>query len=220
MLQRTCWTHAAEHDALMTAPSRRLQQTPQAPRRRSCSGTDKAPAAKCRPWLSASLCSLLAPQPPPLHHCAAREKTHTSRLRFAGGSCGGGVERAVPARRFGCGRLRRLLCGGVQHNGVLCKARAPGKKPPALRVRIRGRYVLRPSGKHRHPFSPCPPLGVGSKTGLVLRRPFAFCCKVAARCVGLFVVWSLRVFGLFMRGQLRSPPHPRPCAVVAAPPPR
>lgn len=31
-------------------------------------------------------------------------------------------------------------------------------------------------------ISPCPPLGVGSKTGLVKRRPFAFCCKVAARC--------------------------------------
>ena len=83
-----------------------------------------------------------------------------------------------------------------------------GQKQPALRVRIRGRYVLRPAGKHRHQLSPCPPLGVGSKTGLVKRRPFAFCCKVAARCWLLFVVWSLRVFGLFMRGQLRSPHTP------------
>jgi len=30
-------------------------------------------------------------------------------------------------------------------------------------------------------FSPCPPLGVGSKTGLVMRCPSAFCCVVAAR---------------------------------------
>lgn len=41
-----------------------------------------------------------------------------------------------------------------------------------------------PSGKNRHTAAPSPllsPEGKGSKTGLVLRRPFAFCCAVAAR---------------------------------------
>jgi len=73
-----------------------------------------------------------------------------------------------------------VVCGGIQHNGVLCKAHAPGMKPPAHRVRIRGRYVLRPSGKYRHTSqSQIPsPLSRGSKTGLMIRRPSAFYCLV------------------------------------------
>jgi hypothetical protein len=64
------------------------------------------------------------------------------------------------------------------------------------------------AGKHRHQFPPCPPLGVGSKTGLVLRRPFAFCCKVAAR------VWFVHA------GAASLPPTPpalcgRGCATTA-----
>jgi hypothetical protein len=92
-----------------------------------------------------------------------------------------------------------------------------GQKQPALRVRIRGRYVLRPAGKHRHQFSPSPPLGAGSKTGLVQRRPFAFCCKVLRGCL-LLVVWSLR--GLVYAGSCCAPPHTpalcgRGCATTA-----
>jgi len=38
------------------------------------------------------------------------------------------------------------------------------------------------SGKNRHTANPSPllsPVGKGSKTGLVVRRPFAFCCEAA-----------------------------------------
>lgn len=41
--------------------------------------------------------------------------------------------------------------------------------------------------------------------GLVKRHPFAFCCKVAARC-WLFVVWSLR--GVVGGGFPLTPPIP------------
>ena len=59
------------------------------------------------------------------------------------------------------------------------------------------------AGKHRHQFSPSPPLGAGSKTGLAQRRPFAFCCVVLRVFVWL---WRGRcAVCLFMRGQLRSP---------------
>ena len=43
---------------------------------------------------------------------------------------------------------------------------------------------MRPSGKNHHNPTPLPllsPAGKGSKTGLVNRRPFAFCCAVALR---------------------------------------
>jgi len=52
------------------------------------------------------------------------------------------------------------------------------------------------AGKHRHKVNVnVHHLAVrGSKTGLVKRRPSAFCCKVAARC-------------LMMRGQ-HAPPTP------------
>ena len=82
----------------------------------------------------------------------------------------------------------------------------PGQRLPALRVRIRGRYVLRPSGKHRHQFSPSPPLGAGSKTGLVQRRPFAFCCKV----LRVFLLWCGRCAAWVCSCGvvLRTTPHP------------
>src|SRR3989338_2834507 len=87
-----------------------------------------------------------------------------------------------------------VVCGGIQHNGVLC---ALDDAPLSGCARIRGRYVLRPSGKCRHTSqSQIPsPLSRGSKTGLVMRRPFAFCCVVGCavlsclfvccRCAGL-----------------------------------
>ena len=58
-------------------------------------------------------------------------------------------------------------------------------KTSAFQVRIRGRYVSRPSGKCRHTSqSQIPsPSSRGSKTGLMMRRPFAFCCVVG--CAGL-----------------------------------
>jgi hypothetical protein len=65
---------------------------------------------------------------------------------------------------------------------------------------------LRPAGKHRHQFSPCPPLGVGSKTGLVKRRPFAFCCKVLRVLVVCGVV--RQAASLLDAGAASLPPHP------------
>ena len=59
-------------------------------------------------------------------------------------------------------------------------AKRKRRKAPALRVRIRGLYVLRPSGKYRHTSQSqrLSPSSRGSKTGLMLRRPFAFCSMV------------------------------------------
>ena len=76
---------------------------------------------------------------------------------------------------------------------------------------------MRPAGKPRHQFSPSPPLGAGSKTGLVMRRPFAFCCEVLR--VLLFVVWSLRGVCCYA-GSCCVPPHTpalcgRGCATTA-----
>ena len=81
------------------------------------------------------------PLPQPLHavalHGYAKGRYAIKRSPFAGCWCSGSLNvprpLAVPLR---CCRLRRLLCGGIQHNGVLCKAHAP-VKAPALRVRIR-----------------------------------------------------------------------------------
>jgi len=86
-----------------------------------------------------------------------------------------------------CCRLRRLLCVAalnISENYAKCCAPV---KAPAFQVRIIGRYVLRPwSGKCRHTSQDQrpSPSSRGSKTGLVLRRPFAFCCVVG--CAGLF----------------------------------
>ncbi len=55
---------------------------------------------------------------------------------------------------------------------LLCRAQAPGMKPPALRVRIIVFYVSRPSGKYRHKVKFYHLRWGGSKTGLVNRRPF------------------------------------------------
>jgi len=65
---------------------------------------------------------------------------------------------------------------------------------------------LRPAGKHRHQFSPSPPLGAGSKTGLVQRRPFAFCCKV----LRVFLLWCGRCAAWVCSCGvvLRTTPHP------------
>ncbi len=65
-------------------------------------------------------------------------------------------------------------------------------------------------------ISPCPPLGVGSKTGLVMRRPSAFCCEVAARC-WLLVVWSLR--GMFVCGVVRQAAPSFDAGAALLPPP-
>ena len=84
---------------------------------------------------------------------------------------------------------------------------ASAGKTPALRVRIRGLYVLRSSGKSRHTSQgqiPSPAVR-GSKTGLMLRRPFAFCCMVVPvyvlSCCGRFAAYVGGAFPL-------TPPHP------------
>ena len=81
-------------------------------------------------------------------------------------------------------------------------AKRKRRKTPALRVRIRGLYVLRPSGKYRHTSqSQRPsPSSRGSKTGLVLRRPFAFCSMVVPvyvlSCCGRFAAYVGGAFPL------------------------
>jgi len=74
-------------------------------------------------------------------------------------------------------RLRRLLCVAAFNITASYASAAHRCAPPG---RIRGRYVLRPSGKCRRTSQgQRPSLSVrGSKTGLVMRRPFAFCCAV------------------------------------------
>ncbi len=98
-------------------------------------------------------------------------------------------------------------------------AKRKRRKTPALRVRIRGLYVLRPSGKYRHTSQsqiPSPAVR-GSKTGLVLRRPFAFCCMVVPvyvlSCCGRFAAYVGGAFPL-------TPPLPqRPSEAKAWPHP-
>ncbi len=71
---------------------------------------------------------------------------------------------------------------------------APGMKPPALRVRTRDRYVLRPAGKCRHTSQgqrPSPS-SKGSKTGLMIRRPSPFAAWSAAPVILPVYLWSLR----------------------------
>jgi len=81
-------------------------------------------------------------------------------------------------------------------------AKRKRRKTPALRVRIRGLYVLRPSGKSRHTSQgqrPSPAVR-GSKTGLVFRRPFAFCSMVVPvyvlSCCGRFAAYVGGAFPL------------------------
>ena len=94
--------------------------------------------------------SALLPQPLPAValHGFAKDRYAIKRSPFAGCWCSGSLDvprpLAVPLMRC---RLRRLLCGGIQHNGVLC---ALDDAPLFGCARIRGRYVLRPSGKCRH----------------------------------------------------------------------
>lgn len=111
----------------------------------------------------------------------------------------------------------------IQHNRALCKvAPQPLARPAGSHNTC---YVSRPracglvAARFVELFSPCPPLGVGSKTGLVMRRPSAFCCAVAAR-VGLFVVSCGKPRLCLMRGKLRYPHTHRLCAVVRSAPPR
>jgi hypothetical protein len=109
-----------------------------------------------------------------------------------------------------------------------CCATTPLRSAPPVRITPVMSCALAPAalslcGLLLQAFSPCPPLGVGSKTGLVMRRPSAFCCVVAARfvclwcgryAVCLFAVWCGKPRRCLMRGKLRYPHTPRPCAVV------
>ena len=107
---------------------------------------------------------------------------------------------AVPLRRC---RLRRLLCVAAS-NITASYAHWMMPRCPAC-ARIRGRYVLRPSGKSRHTSQgqrPSPAVR-GSKTGLVIRRPFAFCRMVVPVYV---LLWSLR--GLCGGRFPANAPHP------------
>ena len=84
-----------------------------------------------------------------------------------------------------------VVCGGIQHNGVLC---ALDDAPLSGCARIRGRYVSRPSGKCRHTSQgqrPSPAVR-GSKTGLVMRRPFAFCCVVGCAVLSCLFIQENR----------------------------
>jgi len=157
-----------------------------------------------------SACALLhagfPPLPQPLHavalHGFAKDRYAIKRSPFAGCWCSGSLivprPLVVPLRRC---RLRRLLCVPV-FNIKASYAKRKRRKTPALRVRIRGLYVLRPSGKYRHTSQsqiPSPAVR-GSKTGLVLRRPFAFCCMVVPvyvlSCCGRFAAYVGGAFPL------------------------
>jgi len=111
-----------------------------------------------------------------------------------------------PSRRFGVALSAApvVVCGGIQHNAVLYALVVAQLSGCA---RIRDRYVLRPSGKCRRTSqSQIPsPSSRGSKTGLVLLRPFAFCCVVVPVCVlsccGRFAAYVGGAFPL-------TSPHP------------
>jgi len=87
---------------------------------------------------------------------------------------------------------------------------ASAGKTPALRVRIRDLYVLRPSGKSRHTSqSQIPsPSSRGSKTGLMMPRPFAFCCLVVPvyvlSCCGRFAVLIAAEVHFIYRGNVTA----------------
>jgi hypothetical protein len=121
--------------------------------------------------------SVSAPLPPPLHHCAPRAKYRVRCFRFAGGSCSGNRTVQRPGNGSRCGRLRRWLCGGIKHNGVLCKARAPGIK------------ATRPPGSHKTPLCLMPPQGQilsasgRAANGVDESSPLRFCCVVVPVCV-------------------------------------
>jgi hypothetical protein len=69
-------------------------------------------------------------------------------------------------------------------------------KTPALQVRIRDRYVLCPSGKCLPTSqSQLPsPSSRGSKTRLMMRHPFVFCCIVG--CARLCIIYLLSLRGV------------------------
>jgi len=86
----------------------------------------------------------------------------------------------VLARRC---RLRRLLCVAAFNITASCAQWIKPHCSACARTTIC--YVSRPSGKCRHTSQgqlPSPS-SRGSKTGLVIRRPSAFCCVVG--CAGL-----------------------------------
>ena len=145
-----------------------------------------------------------APFPPPLHavalHGAAYGRYAIKRLPFAGCWCSGSLDVPwppdVPARLC---RLRRLLCVAAS-NITATYAHWMLPHCPAC-ARIRGRYVLRPSGKCRHTSQgQRPSLSVrGSKTGLVNHRPLAFCCLVVARSVSRPAIVFVLLFALLIK---------------------
>ena len=84
----------------------------------------------------------------------------------------------------------------VAFNITASYAKRKRRKTPALRVRTRDRYVLRPSGKCRHTSQsqiPSPAVR-GSKTGLVMHRPFAFCSMVVPIYLACLAVASAAGF--------------------------
>ena len=105
-----------------------------------------------------SVANVSAPHTPPLHHCAlhgsAKKRGSTiKRLRFAGGSGSGNRTEHRPGNGSRCGRLRRLVVWRFCNITASYAKRVRRLNLPPFRVRIRGRYVLRPSGKYRHKVS-------------------------------------------------------------------
>ena len=105
--------------------------------------------------------------------------------------------RAAPSHRPGMAlSAAPVVCGGI---ASYAHWMMPHRSACA---RIRGRYVLRPSGKCRHTSQsqlPSPAVR-GNKTGLVMRRPFAFCCMVVPvyvlSCCGRFAAYVGGAFPL------------------------
>ncbi len=125
-------------------------------------------------------------------------------------ACGSQAARAVASGQFiAPATVRGVVgCAGccvAAFNITASYAKRVRRKKSALRVRIRGRYVLRPSGECLPQGQIPSPAVRGSKTGLVEHHPFAFCCMVVPvyvwSCCGRFAAYVGAAFPL-------TSPHP------------
>ena len=135
-----------------------------------------------------------APLPQQLHavalHGSAKGRYAIKHSPFAGCWCKGSLNVSRPPRSA----VKALSAAPVVCVAVLnitaSYAKRKHRKTAALRVRIRGLYVLRPLGKFRH-TSQCQipsPAARGSKTGRVCHRPFAFCCVVGCADLSCLII--------------------------------
>ena len=127
-------------DRSVTALARKTASAaPSLAQRYGQSASGKQPPLACAP-----LCSVFAPQPPPLHHCAARDETPSPA------ACASQADRAAgggkcSARAKGCGVV---ACGGCCV--AACNITASYAK------RMRRANPARPQGSHKRPLCLAP----------------------------------------------------------------